>query len=367
MMLAGTPSAQACIGCCAVVVTFSEEMALADVVALGKVIPPASSSTAPLSATFEIVQILKGKGLAKKLPDRIEIPVMATARAGELYLLIGDGPQTLTWSTPYPASRRLASYLREVLRLPKQGPERLAFYYKHLGAADEMIARDASDELVAAPYAQIRQLKGVLNRDQLVTWISDEQTPTSRRRLYLTMLGVCGSARDVPMLERFLRSKQRADTRGLESLLACYLTLRGAAGLQLVEELYLANSAAEYPETYSAIQAIRFHLRDEAVIPKSRLVASLRLMLQRPNLADLVVPDLAKAADWESIDRLLALYRDAEPKESWVRVPVVNYLRACPLPRAKDDLLECETIDPAAVERAHKTIEFSVPTAKAKR
>jgi hypothetical protein len=81
-------------------------------------------------------------------------------------------------------------------------------------------------------------------------------------------------------------------------------------------------------------------------------VKSLHHMLERPELADLVIPDLARWEDWGAIDELMTLYKTADEKSSWVRVPVVNYLRACPLPRAKDLLKECEKIDPAAYKRA---------------
>jgi hypothetical protein len=53
------------------------------------------------------------------------------------------------------------------------------------------------------------------------------------------------------------------------------------------------------------------------------------------------------------MDRLFDLYKTANDKNSWVRVPVVNYLRVCPLPKAKELLKECEKIDPAAVKRAN--------------
>src|SRR5439155_17778846 len=66
-----------------------------------------------------------------------------------------------------------------------------------------------------------------------------------------------------------------------------------------------------------------------------------------------VIPDLAKWEDWSVMDRLFELYKTANDKNSWVRVPVVNYLRACPLPKAKDLLNQCEKIDPAAVRRAN--------------
>jgi hypothetical protein len=49
----------------------------------------------------------------------------------------------------------------------------------------------------------------------------------------------------------------------------------------------------------------------------------------------------------------MELYKKADEKTSWVRVPVINYLRACPLPKAKELLAECEKIDPAAVKRAN--------------
>jgi hypothetical protein len=76
-------------------------------------------------------------------------------------------------------------------------------------------------------------------------------------------------------------------------------------------------------------------------------------MLQRPELADLVIPDLAKWEDWSVMDKLFELFKTANDKNSWVRVPVVNYLRSCPLPKAKELLNECEKIDPAAVRRAN--------------
>jgi hypothetical protein len=99
--------------------------------------------------------------------------------------------------------------------------------------------------------------------------------------------------------------------------------------------------------------ALRFHATDGGVLDKDRLVKSFHHMLDRPELADLVIPDLAKFEDWEVMDRLFTLFKTADEKNSWVRVPVINYLRACPLPKAKELLKECERIDPAAVKRAN--------------
>ena len=83
-------------------------------------------------------------------------------------------------------------------------------------------------------------------------------------------------------------------------------------------------------------------------------------MLDRPQLADLVIPDLAKWEDWSQMARLVSLFKDADEKSSWVRVPVINYLRACPLPKSKEHIKELEKVDPAAVKRARTFFPFGV-------
>jgi hypothetical protein len=185
-----------------------------------------------------------------------------------------------------------------------------------------------------------------------VAWIKDPAVPAARRRLYLVMLGVCGDQRDAALLEGLMRSDEHKDKTALDMVVSSYLLLRGEAGLPLVEELFLANKQADYSDTYGAIMAIRFQANDFGAVEKKALVKSLHALLDRPDLADLVIPDLAKWEDWAAIDQLFDLYKNADPKQSWVRVPVVNYLRTCPLPKAKKLLEECERIDPAAVEKA---------------
>ena len=89
---------------------------------------------------------------------------------------------------------------------------------------------------------------------------------------------------------------------------------------------------------------------------------SLRHMLKRPELADLVIPDLARWEDWEVRTQLCDLFIQADENSSWVRVPVVNYLRACPLPAAEKALEKLEKVDPESVRRANTF--FAVPTPK---
>ncbi len=168
-----------------------------------------------------------------------------------------------------------------------------------------------------------------------------------------------------PLLEEMLKSQDRKSKSGLDALVACYLILQGPEGMPLIEELFLKNTKAEYADTYAAIMALRFHGTEATAISKERLLKGLRYMLERPQLADLVIPDLARWEDWCSMDRLVELFKKSDEKTSWVKVPVVNYLRACPLPAAKDYIKELEKLDPESVKRAHTF--FPLPTGSALR
>jgi len=59
---------------------------------------------------------------------------------------------------------------------------------------------------------------------------------------------------------------------------------------------------------------------------------------------------------------LVDLFVKADPDNNWVRVPVVNYLRACPLPTAKKALEKLEAIDPESVRRANTFFSIPVPS-----
>jgi hypothetical protein len=184
------------------------------------------------------------------------------------------------------------------------------------------------------------------------------------------MLSVCGGADDLPMLATMMKSDDRRVKAGLDALIACYLTLKGPEGMPLVEELFLKNKDAEYADTYAAIMALRFHGQETDVIPKERLLEGLRHMLDRPELADLVISDLARWEDWSVMDRLIDLFKNADDASSWVRVPVVTYLQAAARQqgetgeKAKAALAELEKIDPGAVKQARTFAAFGGLAAK---
>jgi hypothetical protein len=355
--------ALACPFCSTVSQTFTEEIRSMDIVVIAELValPPIEEGDGTgqeiPKAKFKVCQIIKGKALAE-VGQIVETVFFGEAKPGAAFLVMGVDPPKIAWSTPLPLSDRARKYVPSLLDLPDDGHKRLLFFQQYLEDADEMLARDAYDEFAKAPYPDIKALKPNIDHDKLIDWIQDPDIPASRRRLYLTLLGICGNSSDVTMLENLLRSDDRKKKAGLDAMIGCYLTLKGPAGMPLIEDLFLKNDKAEYADTYAAIMALRFHGSETDVIPRERILQGLRHMLSRPRLADLVIPDLARWEDWSVMNQLVELFKDADEKTSWVRVPVINYLRACPDPVAKKHIALLEKIDPTAVKRANTFFAF---------
>ncbi|MCH8046719.1 MAG: HEAT repeat domain-containing protein [Planctomycetes bacterium] len=368
---------EACLYCNAVSLTFCEEIRASDVSIIARLIErpapqeaisaDAKETDEIVKAKFEVLEVLSG-GKHLKGRKQIEVTYFGRAKVGSKFLLMGIDPPTVFWSTPIAVTDRAVGYLRGALKLPKDGPQRLTFFLDHLEDQDEMLARDAYDEFAKAPYDTVKKLKAKMDHGKLIGWIKDVEVPASRRRLYLTMLGVCGGEADLPMLEKIITSGDRKAKSGFDALIGCYLTLKGAKGLKLIEDRFLRSDTIEvinpktgkterrkvdYSDTYAAIQALRIQGQLGDALSRDRIVASMRLILGRTKLADLVIPDLARWGDWKSMPTMVKLFKEANPETTWVRSPVLLYLMACPLPEAQKHLAELAKIDPDAYERAN--------------
>ena len=364
MLLVGLAPAvgRACPFCSAVSQTLSEEISSMDAVVIARLAktPRSKTGEAPdevSKGTFEIKVAVRGE--SHLLGTRtVETVYFGGGAIGDEFLIMGVGPPKIAWSTPIRVSGRAAAYVRSLSGLPKKGADRLAFFQDYLEDEDAFLSQDAYDEFARAPYKEVMDLKDKMDHDQIVRWIKDLEIPASRRRLYFVMLSICGGPDDLPMLEEMLKSDDRKTKAGLDAMIGGYLALTGPDGMPLIEELFLKNKEAEYADTYAAIMALRFHGTETTIIPRKRILEGLRHILDRPQLADLIIPDLARWEDWSQVERLVELFKNVDEKTSWVRVPIINYLLQCPKPEAKKYIEELKKIDADAVKRASTFFPF---------
>ena len=358
---ASAATSTVCPFCTAVALTFSEQINDSEIVVVAELItvpPPVTDPEEDFpKGEFEIVEVLKGEKFVKQGMD-FETQLVGTYPQGQKFLVMGDNPPKVAWTTPMKASDRVFEYLGKIQDLPESGAERLVFFQDFFEDKESVLAFDAFDEFARAPYEDLIAMKDQMDRKKLVDWIMDKDTLINRRRLYFTMLGVCGGDDEIPMLEELIKSDSRKKRAGLDALIACYLNLKGESGVDLVEETFIADQEADYVDTLAAVTALRFHGTEVEIISKDRIVKAVQQLLDRPKYADMVIPDLARWEDWSSMERLVKMFKEADPDDNWLRVPVITYLRACPKPEAEAYIEELGKIDPEAVERADFFLGF---------
>ncbi len=366
--LASLPKSLAASECCpfcsAASQTLRQEMMSMDAVAIGR-LQTDGQADVDGSAAFRIEKVLAGEKLIKS-DQQIEASYFGPGKSSKKFLLLGVDPTKLLWSSPLPISAEAEAYIEAIRKLPESPVERLEFFQKYFEHPDSLLARDSYDEFALAPYADVVLLKDKMNREQLLKWVQDTSKSPDRKRLYFTMLAICGKSEDADLFESMIRSENQEARAGLDALISAYLTLKGEKGIELVKKEFFDNPKSQYADIYSAVMALRFHGTEANVLPKSAITGAMHRLLERPDLADLVIPDLARWSDWSQIEKVSELFEKATDDNNWVRVPVINYLRACPLPEAKEKLIKLEKIDPNAVKRAKTFFPIPSPAAPKK-
>ena len=409
-VLSSSATVVACPYCVVESDTLTEEMERSDAVILATLVKPA----APLNegpddlgefgvidpdtgkATFRIDEVLLGQDLLEGV-EEIEAVFFGEPIEGQKYFLRGVGVNTLDWNIPMPMSEHAVKYVKEIQSLPRQGPERMKYFLNYLQHEDPLLAQDSYDEFARAAYADVIGIKDLIDRQQLWEWIHDRDVSPSRRSLFFTMLGVCGQEEDIERLQkmmmadvRVLRSAAEASVAagvglggaialpivpemvsmdgrrrqlGFNAMVGCYLKLTGEDGLDVVDEIFLKDPDADPTKVYGVLIALRFLGEETDDVPMQRLIESMRLVLDKPDFAEQAITDLARWEDWSVLDRLVTMFKEADPR-TYVKEPIIAYLdQAQRQPgdvgeRATAALKELEEIDPEAVKRARSLLSF---------
>ncbi len=322
-------SVGACPFCSAPSLTLSEQVAQSDAVVLVKWVggQPAKISDAG-STDFEVVDIVHqpdGGKLAKG--GKISLVRYRSAKPGDQFMLFGTKVESvIEWGSPLEVSKVAYDYMRNSPKPSLPAGERLAFFLKYLETDDKMISDDAFGEFANAAYADVAKLNKQLPREKLRKWLTSKDVSPGRTGLYGMMLGLCGNADDAKLMEEKIVEQTDEFRLGVDGIMGGYLLITGEKGLELIEKQKLTNSKAPFSETYAAMQALRFMWQyGDGRISIDRLRQSMRLLLDRPELADLVIADLSRMKDWSVQDKLMSLY-DAEENIPSVKRAIVRYM-----------------------------------------
>jgi len=288
------------------------EIAASDSVAIGRV----TQRAGPTRARFRVERVLRGD-LRKGGEQTATAPFFLSPDAD--YLLLG----------PKRAIRMGKDSLGFIEALVKQPKRRLVFYLPYLRHPDPLVAASARQEFAVAPYAEVKALRPKLDPKELLAWIDRAGTPAASRGILLLLIGISGNAEYAAQLETRLGADAKP---GSDAVIAAFLMLRGEKGIARVEAM-LVNSAGRERAVLDYLKALRFHEREERILPRARILASIRGLLRYPECAEATLYELKRLQDWSSRDAVLAFQDKHGRMHPWIAGPVRDFLAACPDPK----------------------------------
>jgi hypothetical protein len=337
-MIACSPFAvEACFVC---VADPLETVLVANLETAGQVVI-ASPVGDPSDAVYEVVTVYRGEPQIA-VNDRITatLPMFSddAGKVGRGDVLITRAGEGQDWLIRSPAEKEHVGFIESVLQLPQADSQdlldqinRALFFASHLHAEDALLARAAAAELTRVPYPVLKKIRSRLDPVAIRKALRDPAY-ADRFALFYTLLGVCGNADDAKNVRNIVENMWKGNSwRNLGGVLTAMLELHGEAAVAVLEEYYLKDPNRTLPEVEQAILALRVHGDTNDRIPRSRVLQSLRLMMEvREPLVFLIVPDLARWEEWAPKKRLqdLAKRRGSDIPE--LRQQVDQYLVQCP-------------------------------------
>lgn len=357
--------ALACPFCSAPSLTLSEQLTQADAAVLVSWVDgKASTEKSAGSTTYSIIEISRGPKDLKK-DDKLTVPRYRAGKKGDLFLLFGTKDKEIDWSSPLEVTETTYQYIVQAPSPESPMPKRLEYFLKFLEYPDQLVSNDAYGEFANAPYEDIVKIKEKMDRAKIAKWVVNKETSPTRLGLYGLLLGLCGNEDDAKMMEAKIGEQTQDFRLGIDGLISGYLLLTGEQGLASIDTSKLRDKKAPFSETYAAMQALRFMWTyGNNRISKERLRQSMRELLDRPELADLVVADLARWEDWSVQQRLMNLYGQGEYSIPSIKRAIVRYLlTAAKVQPPKAD--ETKKDDPAATKSEPDELPASALQARA--
>jgi len=243
--------------------------------------------------------------------------------------------------------------------------KRLEYLGKFLDHSDPAIAIDAGHRFGSVLYKDIARAAAKMPRESVRKWFIKAHETGHNWFLYTLLLGMRGTKDDIPIVKKQIEITDFPPPR-VSILYASYVMLSGPDGMKLLEEK-LKDESGGTDEILGAVNFIRRNCSDR--IPEKRLNKTVRILLDRPYLADPAVGHLESAKDWVVRERLAKMFPDAD---SFTQRAIIRYMLACskdtpqkPLDKPPKHVLEArkhlETfrkIAPKRVEEVERFLSF---------
>lgn len=287
---------------------------------------------------FEILAIAKDTADEYTLGQKIVVDPYWNRRQTSTLILFKkkfDPEDDYRWFDSEPVSREAWSYAIAAPSINLLPSDRLPYYVKHLNASDKFIRSDAVAELRQAKLNDLIAMKDHMDREFLVRSLADPDVTAYQMDLFGILLGICGTESDGEVLLSMIENDQEnrpqpSHFQYQTGIITGFLLLQGEKGITSLETSIWNVDHHNFADFYAVMKALTYLLESPPEnLPRNQLLATLREMLKRPDVTDLIIYSLAKAEDWEILDEILKLYDDKEYDQPNINREIIRYVWNC--------------------------------------
>lgn len=290
---------------------------------------------------FVILDVLKASAEYPLIPKQsVRVTAYSEGETGELYFIVAGrtADDRVLWGPPQPITAACRQYLLQRPDYARPRPERLAFYANYLEDEDIDVAIDAWTEFASADFEHITPIVDRLPHERLSAIMSGTRDKTILLKspewlgLYGMLLGLCGNDTDAQTLEDLVLAPNDSPDMprlGIDGVMGGLMLLRGEEGLETLIEHVVNNPQAPIDEHLAVRNACSFMWSyGNERVALARLEDVVRGYLHEPLLTAVVLTDLARWKDWESIAVIAELHDDPRFADSVTQKEFVQFLLA---------------------------------------
>lgn len=286
--------------------------------------------TAPAeAASFKVLQILKEPLGRLEVGDKFVLQNIPPTNRNQV-LILENQKDEHEWLFYVEAPTGVIEYLRGFPR-DNTSRSRITYLLKFLDVPDKAVDEMVQEDLAAFGFKELQSVADQLPREKIRKWFAEPAGSGDRLGAYGLMLGLCGHEEDATLLEQKIFEPVAQDElrMGIDGVCIGYLMLKGERGLEVLEQRRLKDKESPFSEVYAIMKTLQF-FREQVPerIAADRLKVAMRLLLDRTEIADVVITDLTKWRDWDVQERLFKMYGEKDSVAISIRRAIIRHLLA---------------------------------------
>ncbi len=259
-------------------------------------------------------------------------------------------------------SKELKQYMEGLLKC-SDSSALLRYVFDHLQSADKIVAEDAYVTFKEKTETELYAAKRLYDADRLRSWLQNMNIEAYKTCLYAQLLGYCGTADDVPLIELQLNRRIK-DRISMTECLYAIIELKPQRGWELACQMIRpAKDDDTFQQKYAVLLALSQAKTIGRCLPPEKVEREiLSEGLKHEDIADLFLEDIRRWKKWEYSSTILPLYKPEA--NNMTKRSIIRFALQTNDPRSKSFLDQARKDNAERVKDCEEILQLEKDSAK---